>query len=80
MNEKVYTNKYTNKMKNAPLFWLFLLSIGWPCAMVWGGWLSDGWAAVLIVLCDVRKSHFTFGRVGCQWLGCQSVSTVNACF
>ena len=43
MNEKVYTNKYTNKMKNAPLFWLFLLSIGWPCAMVLGCWLSDGW-------------------------------------
>ncbi len=41
-------------MKNAPLFLLFLLSIGWPCAMVWGCWLSDGWAAVLVRTGKVR--------------------------
>ncbi len=36
--------------------------------MVWGCWLSDGWAAVLIVLCDVRKSRITFGCLGCVWI------------
>jgi hypothetical protein len=59
MNEKVYTNKYTNKMKNAPLFWLFLPSIGWPSAMVWGCWLSDRWQSIY----DLFLNQSNVGRV-----------------